>query len=331
MQFVVIGLGSMGKRRIRLLQEYITKEVKNPENWSIVGVDSNIERCSETEKIYEIRTFTSLHIAAEQVKLDAAVISTSPLSHAQIVKECLILGLHVFTEINLVSDGYKDNMKLAEEKNRVLFLSSTPMYRKEMQYIKEQVRLRNFRGTYRYHIGQYLPEWHPWESYKNFFVGNKRTNGCRELFAIELPWLIDTFGEVREIYSLHNKSTKLEIDYDDTYQVIIRHDSGVIGNITIDIATPKAGREFEMWEENFYLEWRGTPDSFMRMNPLSKKFEKIELYDKIDHVDGYNKFVVENAYYDEIKDYVESIGNHCIPRHSYKKDFHVLKLIDQIE
>ena len=38
-------------------------------------------------------------------------------------------------------------------------------------------------------LGQYLPDWHPWESYKSFFVSNKKTNGCRELFAIELHGL----------------------------------------------------------------------------------------------------------------------------------------------
>ena len=43
--------------------------------------------------------------------------------------------------------------------------------------------------NYIYHIGQYLPDWHPWENYKNFFVGDKRTGGVREIFGIDLPWL----------------------------------------------------------------------------------------------------------------------------------------------
>lgn len=331
MQVVVIGLGSMGKRRIRLLIEYIKKEVTDPKAWRIVGVDSNKERCDETENLYGVATFQTLQEAVEAAKIDAAVISTSPISHAKIVEECLNNDLHVFTEINLISDGYRENIELAKEKNKILFLSSTPMYRREMQYIKEQVTSRKFNGTYHYHIGQYLPEWHPWESYKSFFVGNKRTNGCRELFAIELPWLIDTFGEVADIYSIHIKSTELEIDYDDIYQVIIRHSSGVVGNLSIDIVTPKAGREFEMWEENFYLEWKGTPDTLKRMDAATKELQNIELYDDIEHVEGYNKFVVENAYYDELRNYILSIIGIEQPKYSFIKDFEVINIIDRIE
>ncbi|MDE6927475.1 MAG: hypothetical protein K2P06_01985, partial [Muribaculaceae bacterium] len=66
---------------------------------------------------------------------------------------------------------------------------------------------------YIYHVGQYLPEWHPWENYQDFFVGDKRTNGCREIMAIEFPWLIETFGEIREVSVLHDKMSHLNIDY----------------------------------------------------------------------------------------------------------------------
>ena len=36
--------------------------------------------------------------------------------HHRFIKECLQNNLHVFTEINLVADGYAENMALAKEK-----------------------------------------------------------------------------------------------------------------------------------------------------------------------------------------------------------------------
>ena len=48
-------------------------------------------------------------------------------------------GLPVFTELNLVRDGYAENMAKAAEKQLPLFLSSTMLYRRETQYIKQQV------------------------------------------------------------------------------------------------------------------------------------------------------------------------------------------------
>ena len=109
-------------------------------------------------------------------------------------------GLPVFTELNLVSDGYDALTAKAAEKGVPLFLSSTMLYRAETQYIKAQVQAFEKSVNYIYHIGQYLPDWHPWENYKNFFVGDKRTGGVREIFAIDLPWLLDAFGPVKHVY-----------------------------------------------------------------------------------------------------------------------------------
>ena len=332
MNIVVIGLGSMGKRRVRLLRQYIDKEVEPSEkaNWHIYGVDADAERCKEASDKYEIEVFVSPDEVLEKKEIDAVVVSTSPLSHASIINECLQHGTHVFTEINLVDDGYDENISLAKETDRVLFLSSTPIYRREMQYIINQAHERKFRGTYRYHVGQYLPEWHPWENYRDFFVGDKRTNGCRELFAIELPWLTRAYGNIADIQSLHSKTTGLNIDYDDTYQVILRHDTGVIGSLTIDVSTPKTERAFSAWEENYYVEWNGTPDTLKIMNLETKELKSIHLYSDIEHTEGYNSFVVENAYYDELREYINCIERKNKPVYGFEEDKGILVLIEKL-
>lgn len=331
MNIVVIGLGSMGKRRIRLLKQYSENEGKDAVEWKIVGVDSNEERCTESKELYRIDTYNSLKTAVESEAIDCAVISTSPHTHAGIIKECLQNNLHVFTEINLLSHGYEENMELAKKEDKVLFLSSTFMYRKEMEYIKKLVQEQQFSGLYRYHIGQYLPEWHPWENYKNFFAGRKDTNGCREIFSIELPWLIDTFGEVKAVHSIHNKVSGLDIDYDDSYQVLIEHTTGVMGNLSVDIITPKAGRELEIWSEGFYVGWNGTPDTLTQYDNNTGRIKNISLYEQVEHKEGYNQFIVENAYYDELVNFIHSVQQIEQPRYSFEKDLEVLKLIDKIE
>ena len=105
-------------------------------------------------------------------------------------------------------------MSLAKEVCKTLFLSSTFFYREEIRYIRSKIS-NDKKWNYSYHIGQYLPDWHPWESYKDFFLGDKRTNGCREIMAIELPWLTGTFGEVDRVNVLSDKLTGLNIDYKD--------------------------------------------------------------------------------------------------------------------
>lgn len=331
MNIAVIGLGSMGKRRIRLLKQYIKNETEESTTWQIVGIDATSSRCKECEEGYSIITYHSLEEALNLEVIDCAVVSTPPHTHAKIIKECLEKNIHVFTEINLISQGYNENIKLAKEKERILFLSSTFMYRKEMEYIKKTVQESSFAGMYRYHIGQYLPEWHPWESYKSFFVGRKDTNGCREIFAIELPWIVDTFGEIKSVYSVHRKVSNLEIDYDDSYQVLIEHVSGVVGNISVDVVTPKAGRDLEVWSEGFHIAWKGTPDTLIRFDNRDRTIEEIFLYQNVEHTEGYNQFVVENAYYDELVNFINCVEKREQPKYSFEKDREILAWIDEIE
>lgn len=112
----------MGKRRIRLMSEH--KEVE------LYGIDSQESRCAEVKEKFGIECYSSIEEACEAQSIEAAIVSTSPLSHAAIIKECLSRNLHVFTEINLVQDGYDENISLAKEKGKVLFLSSTFLYRR---------------------------------------------------------------------------------------------------------------------------------------------------------------------------------------------------------
>ncbi|WP_286152670.1 Gfo/Idh/MocA family protein [Sporofaciens musculi] len=331
MIFLVIGLGSMGRRRVRLLKQYISNGKYSGKEWKIIGTDFSEVRRKEAEALLGIETYMGLEDAIQKNSVDCAIISSPPLSHSSIIKECLKQKLHVFTELNLVDEGYNENIAMAENQRNVLFLSSTLMYRKETQYIKEVIRSRASNAVYHYHIGQYLPDWHPWESYHDFFAGHRRTNGCRELFAIELPWLADAFGEIISVQAVHRKMSKLEIDYDDTYQVLLEHKTGIIGNLAVDVVIPKAGREFEVWGEGFYLEWKGTPDSLKEYDEDTKRLKQIELYDYVEHMEGYSQFVIENAYYEELVNYIDVVKGRQKPRYTFEMDKKILQLIDRIE
>ena len=324
MKAIVIGLGSMGKRRARLL-----KDIDN--SIQIAGVDMKSERRQAAEKELGIPTGESIASVCEKYKPDCAFISTSPLSHAAIIKECLENNLHVFTELNLTNAGYDENTKLAKEKNKVLFLSSTFLYRKEIQNIKSEVARCGCPLSYLYHAGQYLPDWHPWESYKNFFVGNKATNGCREFMAIEFPWLIDTFGTVKSMYSTKSKNSSLDIDFPDTYQIFFEHDTGHKGMITIDIVSRKPARNFELSGESLYLTWDGTPDGLFKYDYETKANLKISNYEEVERREGYSSFIIENAYKSEIINFIDTINKIGTPMYSFEKDRYILSIIDEIE
>ena len=323
---LVIGLGSMGRRRIRLLKAI-------DKNIVIYGVDTNADRCQQVQEEFLIKTYSSLKQAiceAEQ-KPEAAVISTSPLSHAELIKECLNENLHVFTELNLVRDQYEENIRNSKLKGKILFLSSTFLYREEVQYIKEQVDRCKFGINYTYHVGQYLPDWHPWEDYRNFFVGDRRTNGCREIFAIELPWLQKTFGEISSWQLIKNKCSNLNIDYPDTYHLLLEHKGGCKGSLQVDVVSRKAVRNLEVYGEDIYLTWNGSPTGLNVYNFETKKEHNVLLYDDVHHMEGYSSFIIENAYQNELQAFLNEISGQQAARYGFEDDMNTLKMIDEIE
>lgn len=324
MKVVVIGLGSMGKRRIRLIHKY-------REKIQIIGIDTNEERRKACKEEYQIETFLSLTDAMDKTNFECAFVCTSPLSHNVIISQCLKLGLHVFTELNLVADGYEENIHTAKKNDLVLFMSATFLYREEIKKIKTLTQQVNCMLNYNYHVGQYLPDWHPWENYKDFFVGNKRSNGCREIFAIELPWLTDVFGDIVKVDVVKSKMSDLKVDYDDNYLVLIQHNTGYKGTLAVDVVSRKAVRNLEVFGEKLYLHWDGTPTG-LYVYDFEKNIDVNELlYEEIDQLDNYSSFVVENAYSNEIISFFEAVTDGRALLYSFEKDKDILKIIDRIE
>ncbi len=324
MKIIVIGLGSMGKRRIRLLSEH--------KDMTLYGIDNNQERCQEVKEKFGIKCYNSINEVVAAEKPDAAVISTSPLSHAAIIKECLLNNLHVFTEINLVSDGYEENMKLAKEKGLTLFLSSTFLYQAETLKIIEKVKEAKVgKLNYMYHVGQYLPDWHTWESYNNYFIGNPRTNGCREILTIDLPWIVTAFGDIKSVQVLKSKNTELHIDYNDNYLIMMEHNSGAKGIFAADVVARKAVRHFEVYGEDLHLTWDGTPETLLSYDIQKKEDIKLLAELTTEHIEGYSNLIDENPYRDELKAFLDAVLLGKEPLWDFKKDLVLLKVIDRIE
>ena len=324
MKVIVIGLGSMGKRRIRLLKE--RKDVE------IFGIDTQMERVKQVTEDLGVSCYNDLQEAIDKENPTCAFVCTSPLSHAKLINLCLQNKLHVFTEINLVSDLYDENIKLAHDNNCVLFLSSTFLYEEDTKAIINKVHPCNEKLNYIYHVGQYLPDWHPWESYNNYFIGNPRTNGCREIMAIDMPWLVSAFGDIAKVSAIKSKNTDLNIDYADNYLITIEHETGAKGVFAVDVVSRKATRHLEVYGEKLHLTWNGTSDSLYEYDYLeSKKDLQVNIEEEAEHVDGYADFITENPYREEINAFFNQVENGITPDWDFEKDKTLLSIIDEIE
>lgn len=324
MKILICGLGSMGKRRLRLLKSYDS-------SLEIFGVDSNKNRSDEVSKEFNITVYDSLETAYAKQKPSCLFVCASPLAHYSIIKLGLTLGMHIFTEINVVSDGYEELINLAKEKNLKLFLSSTMNYRADIKYISNRVKQTRQKVSYSYHVGQYLPDWHPWESYQSFFVNDKRTNGCREILTIQIPWIVKCFGEIEEIKSIHGTISNLNLNYPDTIIILIKHKTGNIGTFFVDVVARKPVTNLTIEGNDLFLTWTGSNGGLFDLDLETKELKQVELYKSTTHVSGYSNLIIEEPYLDEIKDFFDYIKNNKQPIYSFEDDKIVLDWIDKME
>ena len=325
MLYYVIGLGSMGKRRVRCL---IALGIKPEDIW---GFDTREDRRIETKEKYSINIASNIEdVDFDSVK--AIIVSLPPDKHNIGINIAVKYNKPVFVEASVLLDETVDIEK--NSKNIFVAPSCTFMFHPMVKEIKKIIKSCNLGKVcnFSYHSGQYLPDWHPWESYKNFFVGNKKTNGIREILTIELPWIINTFGKIRQIHVSKNKITDLEVDYPDSFFINIIHENGSNGVLIIDLVSRKAVRNLEIINEDGYIQWDGTPDGLEEFDTNLNEMKKINLYEEISNETDYNQTIIENAYLEEIKDFFNILNSDKKEGlHSFEKDKYILDVIDVIE
>jgi spore coat polysaccharide biosynthesis protein SpsF (cytidylyltransferase family)/predicted dehydrogenase len=239
---LVIGLGSMGKRRVRNLGALgVTK---------IVGFDIRKDRREEAAKIYGIPVFDSFELALRESAANLLIVSTPPDLHMHYAHLGFDLGLHCFLEASVVdADGIADLARKVSGTGLVMAPSCTMRYYPGPQKVKELIAAGVIGKVLNvnYQTGQYLPDWHPWERIQDYYVSRRETGAAREIVPFELTWLNDLFGTPTPLACVKAKLTDMTADIDDVYHCILRYDSGVLVNMTIEvISRPVATREMRV-------------------------------------------------------------------------------------
>ena len=242
MNVLVIGLGSMGKRRIRNLHALGVSDV--------AGMDPREDRRKEAAEKYFVPTFSDFEEALQRFNPTALVISTSPDHHMDFAYLAVARDLPCFIEASVVdADRILKLHEITSKKGPLVAPSCTMRYFPGPRKVKELVAANAIGKvlSINYHTGQYLKDWHPWEAIEDYYVSQRNTGGCREIVPFELTWLNDIFGEPVPVACLRDTLGDLGVDIDDVYHFWLRYPGGVIANITVEVLSrPQATRELRV-------------------------------------------------------------------------------------
>ena len=320
MKILIVGLGSMGKRRIRNLQHLKQEKV--------IGFDSRKDRCVEASEKYNIKSFQDITKALDE-KPEIMIISTPPDLHMKYAKIAIENKIHFFTEASVVQDEMEDVMEMLDKNDIVGLPSCTLRYHPIVNEIRNILN-RNKIGkplSFLYHSGQYLPDWHPWEDYRKFYAAKKETGACREIVPFELVWLTDLFGPIKSVCASRKKVSNLEVDIDDIYNILLQFENGMESTITVDVIARFPFRQIKiLGEEGVILaDWSERVVKYFTTKEgwIENKVDDGEIKD--DYIHG------EGPYIEEMRIFLESVKKEREQPYTFKEDFKILKILELIE
>jgi len=326
MKFLVIGLGSMGKRRVRNLKALGIEHV--------AGFDPRLDRRQESAEKYGIPVFEDLGAAIHTFEPQAFVISTPPDLHMHYAYYAYERGINCFIEASVVE---ADKIKQLSEKirgtNIVMAPSCTMRYYPGPKKIKELI-LANAIGkvlNVNYQIGQYLPDWHPWEKIEEFYVSKRETGGAREIVPFELTWLNDIFGEAKAAACVKAKLTDMSVDIDDIYHCLLRYDGNVLVNMTVEVVSrPKATREMRVLGSEGEIVFSADSNNVRYINTSMEEWKEF----KFDSGTVESQYIYpEEPYIAEMKDFVAAINakDQSLYPNSLEDDYVILQTLYALE
>ncbi len=246
MKVTVFGSGSIGLRHLTNLIK-LKKKLKIS---SIFSYDTK-NKISFLGKSKEFIFTQDFKLAAMQC--DVAFICVPTHLHNQTINKILkYTKCHFYIEKPLsseIKDCLKTLKKIKNAKKKVgvgYMLVNHPLILKTKSLIDKKAIGKIVFA--RAECGFYLPNWHPWEDYRKFYMAHKEQGGGVLLdTSHEINYLQRLFGKVKSIQGTVGKFSNLEITSDDLALSILKFKKdNIIGHVHLDLLQFEKSRSFKI-------------------------------------------------------------------------------------
>lgn len=230
MRLLICGLGSIGRRHLRNLRQlgghelalYRTGRSTLPEN-----------------ELEGLQSFSDLSDALREFRPDAAIVANPTALHMPVAIEAAGAGCHLLLEKPVSQDLARiDELQSALEAGggRVLvgYQFRFNLGLRRAKRLLEDGMLGSPLYA-RAHWGEYLPDWHPWEDYRESYSARGDLGGGVLLTLSHafdyLSWML---GEVEWLTAVTGRDGALEIEVETLAEVIMGHSSRAISSVHLD-------------------------------------------------------------------------------------------------
>lgn len=311
MRALVVGLGSIGVRHINNLQtlgvpELTAFRLRN------LATPGSIPDCVQIYFDYD---------EALSQKPDIVVIANPTSYHLPYAQKAVENGCHLYIEkpISHTLDGSEKFHETAAKNQCIVSVGCQYRFHENLERIKSWLDERKIGKIFTVSVdmGEYLPDWHPWEDYRKSYSAKKEMGGGVVLTLIhELDYLFWLFGKVEDVYAIGGKLTPLEINVEDTVIISQSTEKGIIVQLRMDYWRKNPVRKMSIVGEKGEIFW----DYYQGETILSDRKGETESF-KIS-----NKWNRNDLFLATMKDFLYAIENKTQPRTTLRDGIDVLKI-----
>ena len=234
---LIVGLGSIGKRHLRLIKKQIP-------HTKVIALRHDEDSMHEP-KLGIDATFSNYEDAIKE-KPDLAIISNPAPFHISIGTKLANLGIHLLIEkpISHNLEGVDNLIRICGDKKIKLMTGFNLRFLPCLRFFKSSLE-SNIVGkvlSVRSEIGQNLKKWRPGLDYSSSVSARKELGGGALLeLSHEIDYLLWIFGDIKWVMSVLSKQSDLEIDVEDSAYILMGINSS---NQESDITTASLNIDF---------------------------------------------------------------------------------------
>lgn len=275
---VVFGAGSIGERHIRNLWKlgyeniYVFRQRNLPFR-DIAEIPVNV-----------ITTFEEL----DRINAFAAIIASPTSQHIQQTIQCVKRGIHVLVEKPLAHT--LEGMELLENelKNSSIYVHVGYMNRfhPHIKTIQKFIQEKSYGNLISIHSkwAEYLPDWHPWEDYRDSYASRKDLGGGAALTLshdIDLACYLAN-SEISIYHTIKNRLCNLEINVEAGADFLVKFNNGITANIHLNFYEKVKERFLKLIFDNASVQFDFFTSMLSVKTPEGISQEVLESFDRND-------------------------------------------------
>ncbi len=314
---LVVGLGSVGKRHLRIVRDLMPT------------ADIRVLRHKECSDIPEIANgcFSTIEEATAFLPQTAVIANPAPF-HVRIAMDLVSVGCHLLIEkpISVDTNGIMELIAAARNNSVLIQLGYNLRFHASLVYFRNLIHSGKIGRvlSVRSEIGQYLPTWRSDSDYRSGISARKELGGGVLLeLSHELDYLRWIFGEVTKVSAILCKQSELEIDVEDSAFITLKFASssghpGPVASLCMDFVRHDTTRTCVAIGDAGTLRWNAL-DGVVELWKVSASE-----WDTVFHYQNRH----DDTYQSELQHFLDCISKQVTPQVSAQDGLAVMRMIE---